>query len=94
MDSFGGVPQDSSKIHDFFRKAKNLGEGIDEDAGQQTSGENTASAERQGFVIEKQNETVGPTVPKGAMVSVHYTGRLLNGTVFDSSMTRGQPFQF
>lgn len=27
-------------------------------------------------------------------VSVHYTGKLLDGTVFDSSVKRGQPFAF
>ncbi|KCV72543.1 peptidylprolyl isomerase [Fonticula alba] len=30
----------------------------------------------------------------GDVVDVHYTGRLTNGTVFDSSVTRGKPFQF
>ena len=30
----------------------------------------------------------------GGTVSVHYVGRLDNGTVFDSSRQRGQPFQF
>lgn len=25
---------------------------------------------------------------------LHYTGRLLDGTVFDSSVTRGTPFKF
>ena len=40
------------------------------------------------------NEGEGPTVPKGAMVKVHYTGKLLDGTVFDSSVDRGDPLEF
>ena len=45
--------------------------------------------------VQKLNEGTGPTVPKGAMVAVHYTGKLQsNGKVFDSSLTRGQPIQF
>lgn len=31
---------------------------------------------------------------KGDTVSVHYTGKLEDGTVFDSSVERGQPIQF
>ncbi len=35
-----------------------------------------------------------PPSPNGRTVSVHYTGRLTNGQIFDSSRTRGQPFNF
>lgn len=36
----------------------------------------------------------GPAARSGQQVSVHYTGWLSNGTKFDSSVDRGQPFQF
>ncbi len=36
----------------------------------------------------------GAEATAGRTVSVHYTGWLTNGTKFDSSVDRGQPFQF
>jgi FKBP-type peptidyl-prolyl cis-trans isomerase FkpA len=36
----------------------------------------------------------GAKAESGKTVSVHYTGKLLNGTKFDSSVDRGQPFEF
>ncbi|THB78153.1 MAG: peptidylprolyl isomerase [Desulfobulbaceae bacterium] len=36
----------------------------------------------------------GATPAKGAMVKAHYTGKLLDGTKFDSSYDRGEPIAF
>lgn len=48
-----------------------------------------------GMTIEwiHQQES-GRTVEKGDQVSVHYTGKFSNDSVFDSSIKRGVPFQF
>ncbi|MCS6820438.1 MAG: FKBP-type peptidyl-prolyl cis-trans isomerase [Microscillaceae bacterium] len=44
------------------------------------------------YVILQQGNGAKPA--KGQTVVVHYTGMLLNGTKFDSSVDRGQPFEF
>lgn len=36
----------------------------------------------------------GAEAVNGKTVSVHYTGKLTNGNVFDSSVSRGLPFEF
>ncbi len=45
------------------------------------------------YYIEKTKGT-GPNAANGKVVKVHYTGMLLNGTKFDSSVDRKQPFEF
>jgi len=35
----------------------------------------------------------GKAVVKGALITTHYTGWLADGTEFDSSASRGKPFQ-
>lgn len=41
-----------------------------------------------------QTVGAGAEAKPGMMVQVHYTGWLTNGTKFDSSKDRGQPFEF
>jgi FKBP-type peptidyl-prolyl cis-trans isomerase len=44
--------------------------------------------------IEELVEGTGTEATTGSAVAVHYTGWLTDGTKFDSSLDRGQPFQF
>lgn len=44
------------------------------------------------YVCTKKGK--GPKPGYKQMVKVHYTGRLLDGTVFDSSVERGEPIEF
>lgn len=44
------------------------------------------------YIVIKEGEGKQPTAE--SEVTVHYTGKLLNGTVFDSSVNRGQPATF
>ena len=46
------------------------------------------------FVVEDLEEGTGDEVKSGDTVKVHYTGTLLDGTKFDSSLDRGEPFEF
>jgi len=44
------------------------------------------------YIIQQQGSGARPL--PGSNVSVHYTGRLLDGTVFDDSTGRGEPLKF
>ena len=47
-----------------------------------------------GLYYKITEEGTGKKAKKGQMVSVHYTGMLLDGLVFDSSLQRNQPLDF
>jgi peptidylprolyl isomerase len=56
-------------------------------------GKDTLTTES-GLKIIKLNNTNGKAAEKGAIVSVHYSGYLLDGSMFDSSIERGEPIKF
>ena len=56
-----------------------------------TSGEITTPS---GLKYVEVVEGTGATPQTGQTVTVHYTGTLENGTKFDSSVDRGQPYEF
>ena len=47
-----------------------------------------------GLQYEVLTEGNGPKPSAGDQVTVHYTGKLIDGTVFDSSVDRGEPATF
>lgn len=47
-----------------------------------------------GLQIAVTEEGDGEQATEGKVVSVHYTGMLADGTVFDSSLNRGEPIRF
>ena len=54
----------------------------------------TAATSPTGLIIEEVVIGEGALAGAGQRVSVHYTGWLIDGTKFDSSKDRGDPFDF
>ena len=54
----------------------------------------TAKPLPSGLIIIENVKGTGPKTAVGKKVKVDYTGTLLNGKKFDSSVDRGQPFEF
>jgi len=91
---------DAAKVFEFEKanagakaaaKAKAEQEKMDK-ALNETYGAAKTTASGLRYIIEKEGEGVAPTAT--SQVTVHYTGYLLNGNKFDSSVDRGQPATF
>lgn len=59
---------------------------------QNTEGTTVKTASGLAYTETKAGD--GPAPKAGDIVSVHYTGKLTDGKKFDSSVDRGEPFQF
>lgn len=94
-----------AEIRDFFmaleakqnEAAKKMGE-VNKAAGEAFLAENGKRAEikttSSGLQYEVLNEGNGAKPVATDTVVVHYTGKLIDGTVFDSSVERGEPATF
>ncbi|HNB51177.1 MAG TPA: FKBP-type peptidyl-prolyl cis-trans isomerase [Anaerolineales bacterium] len=65
-----------------------------EDPGATTAGTGETITTATGLQYEDLVVGSGPAAKDGDTVSVHYTGWLEDGTKFDSSVDRGEPFPF
>ncbi|MDZ8107201.1 MAG: FKBP-type peptidyl-prolyl cis-trans isomerase [Nostoc sp. DedQUE12a] len=66
----------------------------DADAVTNPSSNNNVITTPSGLKYVELKEGTGATPERGQTVEVHYTGTLEDGTKFDSSRDRGQPFKF
>ncbi|MDE6006071.1 MAG: FKBP-type peptidyl-prolyl cis-trans isomerase [Muribaculaceae bacterium] len=92
-------PEEAQKlIQDYLNDLQAKAEEAAKSAGKQFLEENKKKAEVKEtasglqYVVEKEGEGAQPTAEDE--VTVHYTGKLLDGTVFDSSVNRGEPATF
>lgn len=93
------TPEEAQKlINEYLTELQEKALRLNREAGEKFLAENgkkegvhtTASGLQ--YVIEKEGTGKSPSATDN--VTVHYTGRLLDGRVFDSSVSRGEPATF
>ena len=55
---------------------------------------NKMMAQNSQLLIQDEVIGIGDVAEAGSRIVVHYTGKFVDGSVFDSSVTRSEPFQF
>ena len=93
------TPEEAQKVlQEYLQELNKKNEAIAREAGdkfleanRKNPGVHVTSSGLQ-YVVEKEGTGKQPTAT--SEVTVHYTGKLLDGTVFDSSINRGEPATF
>lgn len=99
----GGTPEipveEAQKlITDYLTELQQKAEAAAREAGEKFLEENKKNEKVQitasglQYIVEKEGEGAQPSAEDE--VTVHYTGKLTDGTVFDSSVNRGEPATF
>lgn len=89
----GPIPPDSTLV--FVVEAVEVRAPLPEPKGDdEYAGEPKSKKSKKGVEILTFSEGSGEGAKAGDMVALHYTGKLDDGTVFDSSVTRKAPFKF
>ena len=99
-NDYSQMTTDAAKrvVNEFFAKMEERIKDVNKQAGEQYLAENakrpevrtTASGLQYEIIKEGEGESPKPT----DSVTVHYTGALIDGRVFDSSVERGEPATF
>lgn len=86
------------KIEEFAKGRVASAAGTEKKAGaaflEKAAAEPGAVKQPTGYVYKEIKAGTGPTPKATDKVKVHYTGTLIDGTVFDSSVQRGEPVTF
>lgn len=92
------VEEAQKLINDYLQDLEKKAEAMAREEGEKFLAENgkkenvRSTASGLQYVVEKEGDGAQPSASD--VVTVHYTGKLLNGTVFDSSVNRGEPATF
>ncbi len=86
------------KLQEMAQSRGSAGAQVDKQAGSdflaKAAAEKGAVKAPSGFIIQEITPGTGPAPKASDKVKVHYKGTLIDGTVFDSSIDRGQPVVF
>lgn len=92
------LPAYTSKVQELQASRQAATAAVEKKQGQsfldKAAAEKGATRTTSGVIVTTLKPGTGPSPTASDTVKVHYTGTLIDGTVFDSSVQRGQPATF